>query len=507
MATFTTPSGAKVDEEGNLIESGSDDFDPMTFEAGGGTSTSGGGTSSTDGTSSGSSSSDASTEDTNTITAGDLTGTSSLLQPDAAGEVSVTSVTDLPELSDELRREMFPDTERKGERDETLDRIQDSTSELARIGDFRGEQREKQGIAQKKQLVTDLANRLRTLKTQEKQIPLQLQEESRGRGRTRQGLKPLETARLRQNAIRAMGTSAQLQAAQGNLSTAQDLVDQAVQAEFDPIRQRLAQDRKNLRLINDAIEDGRIERTSARELALKQRQEELDRRDQQIKRAEQQRRDILDLSNTAAENNAPASVVRDIQNAETVAEAQRIAAENNVYQTPEEAQQEDALVESGALRYTRTDFQEDSAILEDTRGEDGYVNTKEYTDLYRGWLQLGGRPQDFLDTFPPEFYVKPDDPTVPQALRPEGASSNNQDRFLTTDFFRQSFGEEQLKQNAAEEGLTREGRGPGLFGIGEVDREVGDVDAYLQNLMRTVQSYRDAGYSDQEIFELMQSDE
>lgn len=85
------------------------------------------------------------------------------------------------------------------------------------------------------------------------------------------------------------------------------------------------------------------------------------------------------------------------------------------------------------------------------------------------------------------------------AIRKVLGGSNNT-KFLTSDFFRQQFGNT-LDKNATDAGYTKtEG---GLFGSKVLSRAEADTDAYLQNLMKIVEQYRQAGYNDQDILKMM----
>lgn len=70
--------------------------------------------------------------------------------------------------------------------------------------------------------------------------------------------------------------------------------------------------------------------------------------------------------------------------------------------------------------------------------------------------------------------------------------------FLNEDYFKSLFGEEELQKVAKEAGKVTGGDDYIPF------NESGDVDAYLKQLMSTVELYRQAGFSDKEILNKMQ---
>ena len=115
---------------------------------------------------------------------------------------------------------------------------------------FRAEQEKVQGIPELQKTQTDLSARLKTLQNEALAIPLQLQQEATGRGITKGGLAPIETAALRNNAIQALSVSSLLEASRGNLTTAQSLADRAVAQKYDPIKAEINAKLANLELLS-----------------------------------------------------------------------------------------------------------------------------------------------------------------------------------------------------------------------------------------------------------------
>jgi hypothetical protein len=73
---------------------------------------------------------------------------------------------------------------------------------------------------------------------------------------------------------------------------------------------------------------------------------------------------------------------------------------------------------SGGLIYSSQDAAEDSQALEQSRGEDGYVDPTTYQDLYKAWIGGGGLLKDFISTYPPKDYVNPANTWLPKFLLP-----------------------------------------------------------------------------------------
>lgn len=77
------------------------------------------------------------------------------------------------------------------------------------------------------------------------------------------------------------------------------------------------------------------------------------------------------------------------------------------------------LIKSGALNYKRTDFSDDASQLEQSRGDDGWVDPTLYQKLYDAWVKSGGKIADFIKTYPPAQYINPENDWLPVYLRPK----------------------------------------------------------------------------------------
>jgi hypothetical protein len=119
-------------------------------------------------------------------------------------------------------------------------------SDLLGRGAAQTEAEKAQGIAAKQQALTDAEAAMNLLRTRATAIPLELQQQATGRGITAGGLAPIQTAALRSNAIEALYAGAQLEAARGNLTTAQNLADRAVEQVFGPKKAALEANDRNL---------------------------------------------------------------------------------------------------------------------------------------------------------------------------------------------------------------------------------------------------------------------
>lgn len=113
---------------------------------------------------------------------------------------------------------------------------------------YRGEQERAQGLPDMLATQNQLASQLKALQNEYKAIPLQIQDESIGRGRTAGGIAPLQADRQRRNAIQSLGVSSLLEASRGNIALAENLVDRAVEQKYGPIKEKIATAKANLDL-------------------------------------------------------------------------------------------------------------------------------------------------------------------------------------------------------------------------------------------------------------------
>ena len=95
------------------------------------------------------------------------------------------------------------------------------------------------GLGIQRKELQNVINELQTLQKEAAAIPLSIQEEFAGRGATAAGVEPIQTGRLRQNAIKALSFAAIGQTLQGNISLAEQTIARAIDAEFEPQRQKL----------------------------------------------------------------------------------------------------------------------------------------------------------------------------------------------------------------------------------------------------------------------------
>lgn len=213
--------------------------------------------------------------------------------------------------------------------------IQDLNTQYAGRAAYQTQQYDLAGVNQIQSAINDNTTAIKQLQNEANAIPLQAQQNATGRGITAAGLAPIQTANLRNNAIKALGLSSISDALNNNLVAAKTKADQAVNAKYGPIEAEIAAKTKNLQLIlNDP-------RTTLQEKNRANAQLEI----QNAKAAQiaQQKTDQAAILKTAqdAAANAPnfkpisvdgayyptlSSALNGIANAKTPAEASNIAA-------------------------------------------------------------------------------------------------------------------------------------------------------------------------------------
>lgn len=191
---------------------------------------------------------------------------------------------------------------------------------------YQTEQENIYGVPQKQQQITDLSSQLQALQNEAAAIPLQLQQGAAERGVTTPVLSRQENSRLRTNAIAALGVSTLLNAAQGNLATAQQMADRAVAQKYDPIKEEIAAKTANLELIMKSPEYSTQDKQRALQL-----QANLDAQSRAIAQAERQDQQISQIAIQAASMGVDTQTLQRIQNAPNAIAATQIAQQAGIF--------------------------------------------------------------------------------------------------------------------------------------------------------------------------------
>lgn len=172
--------------------------------------------------------------------------------------------------------------------------------------------------------LADLNAQASTLNREAQAIPIQVQNESVGRGRTGAGIAPIESARLRDNALKALSiaqqadiASAALTGSQLKLQAAKDKAQQMVDLKYKPLEDQLALKKQQYDLNKDILSQIDKKRTEALNVAIKKEERDLEEKKNNEK-------GISDLVTNAAGQGAPADLRARAAKAKTPMEAANI---------------------------------------------------------------------------------------------------------------------------------------------------------------------------------------
>lgn len=400
-------------------------------------------------------------------------------------------------------------------------RLAEINKQLIGESEYRTEQEEAQKLPELIKTQTDLSNQLKMIQAEAQQIPLQLQQEATGRGITAGGLAPLQTARLRTNTIRALGVSALLQASQGNITTAQNLVDRAVAAKFDPIKEERTVLKDNLQLIIDSPEYSLADKNRAK----KQLEAQTAIEEREAK-AEADQKTIWDLSVQAAETGANAQVLQAIQNAKTPEEAMQLASQAGVFITEEEKSlimegytklsgpsQLQGLTEADILRmpngdiYKRPEEAIETTITPTARGGGispvgKPLSTNQIEQFRRsyGWTPPYGFSQEQLLQ-----YIADNPGATPEELEAGAKQAIGEvetvtpeetktEQFLSEDYIRNNFSKDELKSLADKFGASK-----------WYTSASADINRFIKQINTKIEEARRQGVPDQEILDYIKA--
>lgn len=211
------------------------------------------------------------------------------------------------------------------------------------------------GLPEQKTQLQGVINQLQGLQKEAAAIPLQLQQDAEGRGVTKGGLAPIETGLLRQNAIKSLGLAAIGQTLQGNIALAESTIQNALDAEFEPERQKLATLQQLYTFNKDALERTDKKKADALNIALNERTRLLG-----IEEAN--KKEIYDIGKIANQYGADARTVQKIYAAKTREEAVALAGQYLV-DPKAKVELENAKLDNTLKRAQITKTQKETALL------------------------------------------------------------------------------------------------------------------------------------------------
>ena len=217
-------------------------------------------------------------------------------------------------------------TSKEQEESDLNKRLQQINEQLTGKTTFEAEKRTEFGVSAAQQAFDDLNRQMRDLQRQQQLVPLTIQQESIGRGRTEAGIEPLEIGRRRALAYDALATASFIDAAQGRLASAERKVNEAIEQKFGPLEAQQRALMANLNLIRESPEASIQDKNRAvKQLAIEEA------RQKQNEENKAKAKQILDIANqTAAEmakrGTLDAVVLNQIKNAPDDISALMIAA-------------------------------------------------------------------------------------------------------------------------------------------------------------------------------------
>ena len=412
----------------------------------------------------------------------------------------------------------YAPTPKEREQSAAIGELRDLNRQKVGKSAYQREQDTKFGVDAAQANINDLTSQLTALKNEAAAIPLQLQKQAEGKAITNSVLGAQENARLRTNAIAALGVSTLLAASQGQLANAQAMADKAVAAKYDPIQERIDALRENLDLI---IQDPK---TSLEEKNRAQAQKDIqDKKSEEVAKQKEESKEIWNIATDAASNSAnftpttkyktTAQALDAISKATSKEEALQIAVDTGFIAGESVETQiiqlddgRDVVVNKntgdivkviggGSTKNVPKSIKNYPAAPEnpdnsgfDLSTVDGIVNA-----VTKGGDNLADIRQ-YLDTNT-KLTADSINSLIKEAEKKVGPDTSKQ--FLNKDYFKSVFTTSQLKASAKTAGFTK----GGFLGIGVGEEGVNDYLNYLEGL---VKQYRTAGYSDQEILKMMQ---
>jgi hypothetical protein len=203
----------------------------------------------------------------------------------------------------------------------TLKDLENKQQDLANANNLTGVTAEQENISKLAQQLSGLNSQASVLNREAQAIPLQLQQEMQGQGVTKAGIAPIESARLRDNAIRALSIAQQADIAQASLTGSQIRLQQAQQKAQEIIDLKYAPKEAKLKSLQaqytankDFLESLDKKGAIAYENKLKFQQE-------QLKTAKENEKSITEIITQAQGRQAPADLVLKASQAKTPLQA------------------------------------------------------------------------------------------------------------------------------------------------------------------------------------------
>lgn len=199
-----------------------------------------------------------------------------------------------------------------------MDRILGSVAKLGTKKEKTLQAEQQAGLPQFNTQLNDINTQLQALQKEALAIPLQIQEQSTGRGVTAGGVAPIQTGQLRQNAIKSLTLSAIGQTLQGNIANAKATAQRAVDLEFAPLEAELKTLETAYNMNKDILERQDKKRADALNFTIQERNRVLE-----TQKAE--KKSIQDIAMTLGSYGVDMDTINKVSNARNIDEAISLA--------------------------------------------------------------------------------------------------------------------------------------------------------------------------------------
>ena len=205
---------------------------------------------------------------------------------------TVPPPTDISKLIEDIS--LTPKEQEESDLNKRIQQLQESIAEKPA---FEAEKTKEFGVEANRQAFEDMSRQLRDIQREQQMVPLTIQKESVGRGRTEAGVEPLEIGRRRTLAYDALVLSSRLDAAQGFLASSERKVLQAVENKFSPLEAELNAKMANAKMIRESPEATLQDKKRALQL-----EATISARTKAIEAAKEEQKNILKSVNEASSN-------------------------------------------------------------------------------------------------------------------------------------------------------------------------------------------------------------
>lgn len=178
---------------------------------------------------------------------------------------------------------------------------------------------QEQGVNKVYNQIADIAAQATGLKNEAQAIPIQIQNESVGQGVTDAGIAPIQSARLRDNALKALSLGQQAAIATAQYDKAKNYADQLITAKYDQIEADINSKLANLQALKD------FDLTPTQKKLADATSQRLRYEEMQAQNNKKKEEDINNLLFNAYQQEAPKSIVAKAETAAKTGDVRQVA--------------------------------------------------------------------------------------------------------------------------------------------------------------------------------------